>query len=412
MAPDEPTRQLTTEPAEVAEVVDAIRRAPLVAFDLEFVSQDRLVPALCLIQVAWLGEHVRLDAPALAIVAEVPHVRLVDPLSTDSRPIVEALAAHDLVIAHAPRQDLALLATRFGTSMPGVVDTQLMAAFCGIGDQIGLASLGNDLLGLSLAKDMQWTDWEKRPLSAAQLTYADADVRHLPALYAKLADRLGPRLEWVREESRAILDEAIAAANVTPETAWQNVGGMRGLDETARAAVVVLAAWRQRVAAELDRPLGQVLPDKALVELAKVRPGNPGGVRSVKGMSPIGKTRADEIALAIKTATATAAVPAERRMWRAPSARAQRWSELLLAIVQIVSEETGIAPRLLATRADAEEFARAVDEHGLEAAAALPALATWRRDVLGSVWEGWLAGRISVIGEVAAPHGMRLLPRS
>ena len=407
-APAEPAHTLVTEPAGVAEVADAIRSAPLVAFDLEFVSQDRLVPALCLIQVAWLGEHVNLDAPAAAIVAEVPHVRLVDPLAADARPIVEALAGHPLVVAHAPRQDLGLLATRFGTSMPGVIDTQLMAAFCGIGDQVGLATLGNDLLGLALAKDMQWTDWEKRPLSEAQLAYADADVRHLPALYAKLADRLGERVAWVREESQAVLAEALAAAAVTPETAWQQVGGMRNLDDTARAAVRALAAWRHRVATELDRPLGQVLPDKALVELARVRPSNPGGVRSVKGLSPIAKTRADAIIEALDTVEA--APPSEPRLWRAPGSRAQRWAEMLLAIVQIVSEETGIAARLLGTRADAEEFARAVDEHGIEAAAKLPALSTWRRELLGNMWEGWLAGRIAVIGDAAAPQGMRLLP--
>jgi len=406
---DPPSRQLVTEPAEVAEVTDAIRHAPLVAFDLEFVSQDRLVPALCLIQVAWLGEHVRLDAPALAIVAEVPQVRLVDPIATDTRMIVEALAAHPLVVAHAPRQDLGLLASRFGTSMPGVIDTQLMAAFCGIGDQVGLATLGNDLLGLSLAKDMQWTDWEQRPLSEAQLVYADADVRHLPALYAKLAERLGARLPWVQEESRAILQEAIAAASVTPETAWQQVGGMRSLDDPARAAVMVLAAWRQRVAVEMDRPLGQVLPDKALVELAKLRPSNPGGVRAVKGLSPIAKTRADELVASL--ATVTPGPPTEKKLWRAGGLRAQRWAEMLLAIVQVVAEESGIAARLLATRADAEEFARVVDEHGIEAAQRLPALATWRRDVLGHVWEGWLAGRVAVIGDPTAAHGLRLLPR-
>jgi ribonuclease D len=406
----EPARRLVISSEEVEEVATRIVAAPLVAFDLEFVSQDRLVPTLCLVQVAWLGEHVVLDAPAPAIVAEVPEVRLVDPLATDTRPIVEALARHPLVVAHAPRQDLALLATRFGTSMPGVIDTQLMAAFCGIGDQIGLASLGNELLGLALAKDMQWTDWAKRPLSEAQLSYADADVRHLPALYAKLAHLVGPRLPWVRDESRAVLGDAIAAASVTPQTAWQQVGGTRGLDAEARAAVVALAQWRQRVAIELDRPLGQVMPDKALVELARLRPANPGGVRAIKGMSPLAKTRADEIVVALGTAVVDTDAPA-RRAWRAASTRAQRWAEMLLAIVQIVSEETGIAARLLGTRSDAEEFARVVDEHGVDAAARLPALATWRREVLGRVWEGWLSGRIAVVGDPAAPHGMRLLPR-
>jgi ribonuclease D len=152
------------------------------------------------------------------------------------------------------------------------------------------------------------------------------------------------------------------------------------------------------------------MPDKALVELAKLRPGNPGGVRAVKGMSPIAKTRADEIVVALASAQ-TPAAAGERRTARTPGTRAQRWSEMLLAIVQVVSEESGIAARLLATRADAEEFARTVDEHGLDKAATLPALATWRREVLGLVWEGWLAGRIAVIGDQSAPHGMRLLPR-
>lgn len=410
MAEVEPARRLVTDAGEVAAIARRIVAAPLVAFDLEFVSQDRLVPTLCLIQVAWLGEHVVLDAPAAAIVAEVPEVRLVDPLATEARPLVEALAAHRLVVAHAPRQDLGLLASRFGITIPGIVDTQLMAAFSGLGDQVGFAALGNELLGLSLAKEQQWTDWARRPLSDAQLVYADSDVRYLPALYAKLAHTLGPKLAWVRAESRVILEDAIAAASVTPETAWQNVGGVRGLDAEARAAVMVLAAWRHRVATELDRPLGQVLPDKALVELAKMRPGHPGGVRAVKGMSPIGKTRAEEIIAALSSAVVDDITPG-KRFWRASGVRAQRWAEMLLAIVQIVSDETGIAPRLLGTRADAEEFAKSVDEHGIAAAASLPALATWRREVIGHVWQGWLEGRIAVIGDPAAPLGMRLLPR-
>src|SRR5207245_10247771 len=138
------------------------------------------VPALCLMQVAWLEEHESLDAPAAAIVAAVPEVRLVDPVAVDAGPIARAIAAHRLVVAHAARQDLALLATRFGTEMAGLVDTQLMAAFCGIGDQVGLATLAGEVLGLALAKEQQWTDWAARPLSAEQLAYADADVRHLP----------------------------------------------------------------------------------------------------------------------------------------------------------------------------------------------------------------------------------------
>lgn len=396
---------LVSEPAEIAAIAEALTRAPLVAFDLEFLSQDRLIPTLCLLQVSWLDS---LDAPLGQIVAAKPEVRLVDPFAVEVTSIIDVLSQHPLVVAHAPRQDLGLLAARYGTrTMPGLIDTQLMAAFCGVGDQVGLATLANELLGTSLAKDQQWTAWEKRPLTDAQLTYAAADVRYLPAIYALLAERLNSRLVWAREESAEILVEALAAMDVTPETAWEHVGGARGLDAAAQSALVALAAWRQRTAIELDRPLGQVLNDKAVVELAKYRPDSPGGVRSLKGMSPIAKTRATEI---VDTIAQAPALPAPTKVgWRPASTRAQRWSDMLLSIVSVISEETGVAARLLGTRGDAEEFARVADEKGLDATAKLPALSTWRREVLGKAWRGWLAGDVALVGDASSPLGMRLV---
>jgi ribonuclease D len=399
---------LVTAPDEIAALAADLARAPLVAFDLEFVSSDRRVPLLCLVQVAWLeAEGAMLDAPAGAIVARDPEVRLVDALADDITPLVHALAAHPHVVAHAPRQDLGLLATRFGVELPGLVDTQLMAAFAGLGDQIGLAALAGELLGLSLGKELQWTDWQRRPLSDAQLAYAASDVRHLPALYAQLATRLGPRLAWARAETAQIQADAVAAANVTAETAWREVGGTRGLDAAAHAALVALAAWRHRLADELDRPLGHVLADKALVELARIRPKDVGGVRALKGLSPIAKTRAAEVVASL--AAAPPAPVAVRPAWRAPSVRAQRWAELLLAIVHVLSAQTGIAPRLLATRADAEELARTVDEHGLAGAAHLPAFSTWRAELLGAAWQAFLTGNLTIAGDLTLPHGVHLI---
>jgi ribonuclease D len=392
----------------VAAIVASIGAAPLVAFDLEFLSQDRLVPTLCLVQVGWL-EHVSLDAPVGAIVATPPVVRLIDPLAVDVGPLIHALAAHPCVVAHAPRQDLAILATRFGVAMPAIIDTQVMAAFAGIGDQVGFAALANELLGLTLGKELQWTDWAARPLSDAQLAYADADVRHLPAIYARLAARLGPRLAWARAESSAVAAEAVSAANVTPETAWRHISGLRGLDAATLAAVVELATWRQRVCIELDRPLGQVLNDRLILELARHRPPSAAAIRSVKGMTGLARQRAAEIAEALAAAQ-PGRVPTIAA-GRAPTARAQRWSELLIAIVQLVSEQLGVAARLLATRADAEELARTVDERGLAAAGALPAMTGWRRDVIGQAWTGWLTGELALIGDVGAPNGLKLVPR-
>lgn len=392
----------------IAAIAASISAAPLVAFDLEFLAQDRLVPSLCLVQVAWLA-HGALDAPAIAIVSEPPEVRLIDPLAVDVTPVVQALAAHPCAVAHAPRQDLALLTARFGVAMPRIVDTQIMAAFAGIGDQIGFAGLANELLGLTLGKELQWTDWAARPLSDAQLAYADADVRHLPAIYARLAERLGGRLAWARAESAAVAADAFAAATVTPQTAWQQVGGLRGLDAPALSRVIALAAWRQHQCIALDRPLGQVLADRQIVELARQRAVSAAQVRATKGLAGFARQRAAEIAEVLATAEPSD-VPV-LAAGRSPSPRAQRWAEVLLAIVQLVAERAGIAPRLLATRSDAEEFARAVDERGLAAAEPLPALASWRRDVLGEAWRSWLTGALVLVGDVGSPQGVQLVPR-
>jgi len=405
---------LVAEPAEVEAIAAALADAALVAFDLEFLSQDRLVPTLCLVQVAWLPNHQALDAAtgelvSANLVTTPPEVALVDPLAVDVSPIVQVLAEHRLSVVHAGRQDLQLLATRFGVAMPGIVDTQVMAAFAGVGDQVGFATLANELLGTSLGKELQWTDWARRPLSDAQIAYADADVRHLPAIFARLAAQLGPRLAWARAESSLVAADAHAASRITPETAWRQVGGLRGLDAPALSTVAALAAWRHRVATELDRPLGQVLNDKVLVDLARQRPSEEAGIRALKGIAPIARKRAGEILTALSEAAAVE-VPV-RPHARAPSARAQRWAELLLSIVQLVAEQTGVAARLLATRADAEEFARVVDERGLPAAESLPALASWRRDVLGVAWVGWLTGALALVGDPARASGLALVPR-
>ncbi len=396
------------DPSEVAAIAAEIAGSPLATFDLEFLSAERLTPSLCLVQVSWLPSHSRLDVPESVIVATVPEVRLLDPLAVDVRPVIAALAAHPLVVAHAPRQDLGLLYTRFQIAMPNVIDTQLMAAFAGIGDQVGLATLALELLGLSLAKEQQWTDWSKRPLSEAQLAYADADVRHLPALFARLRARLGDRLSWVRAESTEVAADAVAAATVTAETAWRQVGGLRGLDARALATLIGLATWRFEVATELDRPLGQVLNEKVLIDLARQRPQNASAVRGIKGMSPLAKQRADELMDVIDGADPAIAKDLVMASGRAPSQRAQRWAELMLAIVQLVADRTGVAPRLLATRADAEELARTVDEHGVAAAEKLPVLATWRREVIGQPLLDWLSGKAALVGDLETPMGLVL----
>ena len=65
--------------------------------------------------------------------------------------------------------------------------------------------------------------------------------------------------------------------------------GARGCDAVELAPGLVRGAlWiaREERAAALDRPPFKVIPEPAMVELARRRPGNEAGVRAVTGVTP------------------------------------------------------------------------------------------------------------------------------
>ena len=373
--------ELVTDAAEAGRLALAIAGAPVVGFDCEFLSQDRLIPQLCLLQLCYED-------------ASGPQVALVDALAVDVRPLALALQEHPLPVAHAPRQDLQLLAARFQISMPRVFDPQTAAAFLGLGDQVGYSRLVAELLGVELTKDSQWTDWAARPLSPAQLRYACSDVLHLLPLHRELVSRLGPRLGWVAAECQRLAEVARAAAEVREEDAWEDVAGSGGLTPRATSAVMALAAWRLATARLLDKPLGHVLTDKVLVELARRPPRDVSALRR-RCESATGRERAEELFAALQDSERRLA-PARGHRGQ-PRRRAEAWVPGLLLIVDSVAARERIAPRLLATRAEGESLARAFDEGGAAGAAGHPAMLGWRRELLGDLCAGWMAGELAIV---------------
>ncbi|MEZ4358653.1 MAG: HRDC domain-containing protein [Kofleriaceae bacterium] len=389
--------QLITDPAEAERVARSLAAAEVVGFDCEFLSQDRLVPKLCLLQLVYEE-------------ASAQQIAVVDCLALDVAGLVAALAQHPCPVAHAPRQDLQLLATRFGADLPQVFDLQTAAAFVGLGDQVGYARLVGAVLGVELAKDLQWTDWARRPLTDAQLAYAAADVGYLLPLYRELQARLGPRLAWARDESQRLARLATDAAALREEDAWEDVAGSGALPPRAIGAVVALAAWRLGTARRLDRPLGHVLPDKALVELAR-RPPRDGDALRRRVESPIAREHADEVLTALRGAESRdAPAPSAAKPRRGPlSTRAEAWVAGLLLIVELVAEREQIAPRLLATRAEVEALARSFERDGASGLEGHAAMQGWRRPVLGALCHGWLHGELAI---VAGPDDARAAERS
>src|SRR5207248_9854462 len=139
------------------------------------------------------------------------------------------------------------------------------------------------ILGLRVGKTASYTRWDARPLTAEQLSYATEDVANLLELSDELQRRLlsTGRLEWAREECRRL--EA-ATDERDPYTAWERLPRINQLDPRSRAVARELAAWRERTAASEDRPIGSVLADPPLVELAQRKPSSTRPLDQIRGI--------------------------------------------------------------------------------------------------------------------------------
>ena len=93
----------------------------------------------------------------------------------------------------------------------------------GYGDSISYDQLVHRITGDTLDKSNRFTDWTRRPLSPAQLTYAVSDVTHLRDVYLKLSadlDKRG-RTDWVHEEMKVLTSAETYRAE--PEHAWERL---------------------------------------------------------------------------------------------------------------------------------------------------------------------------------------------
>lgn len=390
-----------TDPAAALETAEALLAAGRFYLDLEFVSEDRYLPDLGLVQVAW-GD------PAS------PEVRALDPLAVDVAPIAELVAEPGVtVVLHSAQADLALLAERFGIVARGLYDTQIAAAFLGLGDQVGYAGLAAKLAGIEIDKGSQFTDWLRRPLSDRQLRYALDDVRHLPALWTELARRLedAGRLGWVAEESQRLAETAAGRAD--PAELYRKVPGWERLKPRSLGALRALAAWREEEARASNTPPRWLMQERVMLEVARRMPRARRELESIRGIKEGAVRRhGDAVLDAIRRGAAEPLAPP--RPPKPLPESAQAWVPLVSGLVQARCREAGIAPRFVLTRSDAEDLVRWWLKRGGEGEPAepppdLPLLNGWRRELAGEAALDWLAGRAALAADPSSPSGLRLV---
>jgi ribonuclease D len=353
-------------PPDVTAIAERARAAGRLGLDTEFMPEGRYRPLLCLVQVAAGGE-----------------IDVLDPLAGfDPAPLAAVLADPEIeVVLHAGRQDVAILRREWSIDVTNVFDTQVAAGFAGSSAQAGYNGLLHDVLRIRLPKTASFTRWDARPLTDEQLRYAEGDVEHLLALADEIRRRLEGRgrLEWAREECRAI---AGATDERDPLEVWRRLPRVSGLSAPERAVVRELAAWRERTAAREDRPVGAVLRDPTVVELAKRQPSGRRDLAQIRGINPdVVRRRGDDIVKAIQLGLQAEPISLDDSDRLASEPQDGPVIALAESLVRARAQEAGLAYELIAARADLAPIV--VSARRGDPEPDVRTLRGWRRELVG-----------------------------
>lgn len=252
-----------------------LKQVGAVALDTEFIRTDTFYPRLALIQLC-----------------QGPATWLIDPLAfstAELTPLVDLLVDEQVVkIIHSCSEDLEVLRYALGALPRPIFDTQVAAAFVGLGFSMSYQALVKKITGVELSKHETRSDWLQRPLSDAQLCYAAEDVHYLGAIYDELSAQLTERdrLSWLQEDMAALI--AGAEQEVPVAEYYRRIKGAWKLDRQALALLKTMATWREIEARDLNRPRGRIVSDKELLQIAIRQPRDAKALSAMQSRSQSG----------------------------------------------------------------------------------------------------------------------------
>ena len=354
---------LITTTRDLADACDRLARHPFVTVDTEFLRETTYYPLLCVAQIASTDEAVVIDT-------------LADGL--DLKPFYELMANERVLkVFHAARQDIEIVWHQANLVPHPIFDTQVAAMVLGYGDSISYDQLVQRITGDTLDKSHRFTDWSRRPLSPAQVSYAISDVTHLRDVYLALAADLAKRgrADWVGEEMEVLTSPETYRAD--PENAWERLK-TRVRKPKELAVLMEIAAWREREAQTRDVPRGRVLKDDVLGEIATQAPATIERLAALRSL-PRGFERSkwgQDIVQAVARGLARdpKSLPAIERQRAGGNGSATL--ELLKVLLRMTSERHAVAAKVIATVDDLDRIA--ADDN-----ADVPALHGWRRELFG-----------------------------
>jgi ribonuclease D len=367
---------LVTTTNELAAACGRLARHPFVTVDTEFLRETTYYPLLCVAQMASPDEAIVIDALA-------PGIEL--------NPFFELMADERVLkVFHAARQDVEICWHRAETIPHPLFDTQVAAMVLGHGDSISYDQLVQRITGDTLDKSNRFTDWSRRPLLPAQVSYAISDVTHLRDVYLALISDLGRRgrADWMDDEMEILTSPDTYRAE--PERAWLRLK-TRVRKPKELAVLIEVAAWREREAQARDVPRSRVLKDDTIGEIAIQAPTTPERLAGLRSL-PKGFERSkwgEGILEAVKRGLARDPRTLPRFERPKPAINGAATVELLKVLLRMTSELHGVAAKVIATVDDLDRIA--ADDH-----ADVPALKGWRRELFGEKALALKHGRLAL----------------
>ncbi|WNG60783.1 ribonuclease D [Archangium gephyra] len=187
---------------------------------------------------------------------------------------------------HAAGGDLPYLAEA-GVRVRGLFDTHRAATLLGW-PKVGLADLARERLGVELPKEHQQSDFSLRPLPPGMREYIANDVRYLVELGRQVREetRKAGILEEVLLDCQRMCDEAAARPEVGAD--FKPRLPKAGLTPTQMvlANAIAQALHRKRLEwAEAENvPMGRMLSNMAISDIAVKPPGNPRELAKAAGV--------------------------------------------------------------------------------------------------------------------------------
>ncbi|MDR1963749.1 MAG: HRDC domain-containing protein [Planctomycetaceae bacterium] len=365
---------------ELRNLVSQLKDIPVIAYDTEFISEDRYYPQLCLVQVA-----------AGKIQA------LIDPLSVGNLDAFWELLCdgqHKIVV-HACRSEMEFCYRAIHRLPAKLFDVQVAAGFLCHDYPSGYGTLLERFLKISLPKAESRTVWNKRPLTSLQVEYALGDVDHLEKLSETLQTQLvaNKRLHWYTEEMERI-KQFLQTSFETPR--WRSLPKIAGLKPRELVILREVWFWRENIAKKRNMPASRVLRDDLVVELARRGTSDEKRIAAVRGLQ---RSDASKILPEISAAVSRAlAMPQEE--WPPPSDRYSFpqysvISQILYAALCSICKQNTISPILVGGPGDVRELVAA--ELGTLPPEIKPRLwEGWRAELVGSLLDDLLNGRIAI----------------